>query len=75
MKHLYLFAARLAGNTSRRVAATTVTLPYAVLRVLRPWVDELPAGLAVSAGIAEWTFGLLGLLFVLRHRFNKTSGD
>lgn len=75
MKHLYQLATQLAGNTSRRTAAAAVTLPYAILRVLLLWVDELPAGFSCSANILEWAVGLLGLIFILIRKFDKTNGE
>lgn len=75
MKHLYLQATQLARSTSRRTAAAAVTLPYALLRVLQLWADELPAGVSCSASVLEGTFGVLGLVLILRRKFNKTHGE
>ena len=75
MKHLYLLATQLADNTSRRATAAAITLPYAVLRLLLLWVDDLPVGLSCSARILEWTLGLLGLFFILIRKFDRTNGE
>ncbi|MGI9234868.1 MAG: hypothetical protein ACR2RD_14640 [Woeseiaceae bacterium] len=73
MKCLYLLATQLAGKTSGRIVTATVTLPYAVLRVLRLWVDELPFALSYSATILEWMLGILGLFVILRRKFEKRT--
>jgi len=76
MKRLYLFANQLVGNTTRHASAVTAAVPYAVLRVLRLVLGELPVELFISANILEWTVGFLGLFFILRRRSNEhTEND
>ena len=76
MKSLYLLANQLVANTTRHASAVTAAVPYAVLRILRLILGELPVELFFSASILEWGVGLLGLFFILRQRLNKhTEND
>ncbi|MDH3441393.1 MAG: hypothetical protein OEM63_11620 [Gammaproteobacteria bacterium] len=71
MKSIYLLAKQLVGNTTRHALAVTAAVPYAVLRVLRLALGELPVELMMPAGIVEWAVGLLGLFFILRRQSDK----
>lgn len=76
MNRMYLLANRLVGNATRHASAATAAVPYAILRVLRLVLGELPVELIISASILEWTVGFLGLLFVLRRQSSKhTEND
>lgn len=76
MNRMYLLAKQLVGNTTRHALAVTAAVPYAVLRVLRLVLGELPVELIISASILEWAVGFLGLLFILRGQLNKhTEND
>ncbi len=75
MNRMYLLANRLVGNPTRRASAITAVVPYAVLRVLRLALGELPVELIISASILEWAVGLLGLFFILRRQSNKHTGN
>lgn len=73
MKRMYLLANHLVGNTKRHATAVTAAVPYAILRVLRLVLGELPVELFISASILEWAVGFLGLFFILRRRSNKQT--
>ena len=71
MKSISLLARQLVGNTTRHALAVTAAAPYAVLRVLRLVLGELPVELSILANILEWVIGFLGLFFLLRRQSNK----
>ena len=73
MKRLYLLANQLLGNTTRHASAITAAVPYAVLRMLRLVLGELPVELFISTSILEWAVGFLGLFFILCRRLNKQT--
>ena len=77
MKRMYLLASQLVRNTTRHASAVTAAVPYAVLRVLRLVLGELPVELINSASILEWAVGFLGLFYTLRRQSNKhtENGD
>lgn len=75
MKRLYMLI-NTRVEKMRHTSAVRAAVPYAILRVLRIALDELPAQLAISASIGEWTIAFLGLFFILRRRtFIHTEKD
>ena len=71
MKRIYRHATRIVGNTLREPSAAIAAVTMAVARFLQLLTDELPARVAGTMNVLEWTAGGLALGFIFLDKFEQ----